>query len=89
MQHKSFILDGKTGTMTPLDIAKEIFPDKPNDWLDYVLWNRTAYPLNDPTAYRLQLMEFRDAIEECPEGRNLCEMCNRLALPDQWVCEYC
>ena len=48
--------------MTPLDLAREYFPDWDDDFLDYVLWNETAYPFNVrgdgvEDALRLQLAQ--------------------------------
>ena len=31
---------------TALDIARKVRPDFPDDYLDYALWNETAYPMN-------------------------------------------
>lgn len=30
--------------MTAYEIAKEIFPDKPDDFLEWVIWEQTGFP---------------------------------------------
>lgn len=75
--------------MTPLDIAREIFPNYPDDWLDYTIWNKTAFPLNSTSEMRLQLFELRDALTELKQGDRLCELCCRVAKKDEWICDYC
>jgi hypothetical protein len=72
-----------------LDIARIIFPDKPDDWLDYVLWNRTAYPMSKMSTWVGHLEEFRHALKRIPMGATFCELCNNTALPSEWLCEDC
>lgn len=76
--------------MTPIDVAREIFPGKPDDWLGYAIWNRTAFPFNGREGWTAQLIEFRDALDRCPEGKFLCDFCNRHFVDEgQWMCRAC
>lgn len=58
--------------MTPLEIAKEYFPDRDDVFLDYVIWNETGFPSfwcipeDGNTAeecLRKQLKEYADKIK--------------------------
>ena len=55
--------------MTALDIAKEYFPDLPDDALDFFIWECTGYPMfweigtdgNTPEeCFRIELQRAKD-----------------------------
>jgi hypothetical protein len=46
-----------------LSIAREYFPNLPDDALGYLLWNETAFPCCDEPYLRKQLDEPRTAWE--------------------------
>lgn len=76
----------ETSNRTALDVAREVFPDVPQDELEYTIWNRTGFPSFWParyktpeTALRGQLKAFKRALEGLREGEQLCEFCNRKA----------
>lgn len=55
---------------TPYEIAKEIFPDKPDAFLSYVIWNETGYPCfwaipecgeTPEECFRNQLKNYRES----------------------------
>lgn len=76
--------------MTPLDIAREVFPGKPDDWLDYAIWSRTAFPFNRVEEWTAQLYEFRDGLARCPKGKFMCDFCNEHFVDEGvWVCRAC
>lgn len=60
--------------MKPIEIAKEVFPGKPDDFISFVLWEHTGYPCFWSTSAeyptpeavcRKQLEDFRDGKCEC------------------------
>jgi hypothetical protein len=56
--------------MTWLDVAREVFPGKPDEYLDYVLWEHTGFPAfwrtDDPIAEcRSQMERYRDFGAAC------------------------
>lgn len=62
------------GGPTAIDIAREVFPDLPNDELTPILWEHTGYPhwwairegetIED--CLRRQLNQFKDGDCDCP-----------------------
>ena len=57
--------------MTPYQIAKEYFPEKDDEFLDYVIWNETGFPCfwhipedgnTTEECFRKQLKEYADKI---------------------------
>ena len=82
--------------MTALELAREVFPGKTDEDLDYVLWNRTGFPAFWParfktpeTALRAQLKAYRRAVTTLPAGDRLCDFCNRRAVPGETLCKRC
>ncbi len=76
--------------MTPLDVAREIFPGRPDEWLDFAIWNHTSFPFSRVEKWTADLREFKDALERCPEGMFLCDFCNRnFVRQGQWICHSC
>lgn len=54
--------------MNALKIAREIFPNEEDDFLDYVLWEETGFPSffhDDPEKeLRQQLLVFKKKLDE-------------------------
>lgn len=59
--------------MTALDIAREYFPDLPDNELDYIIWEHTGYPdfwqigtdgNTREECFRTQLQRFKDTVKE-------------------------
>ena len=57
--------------MNAKEIAREYFPDKPDSFLDFVIWEKTGYPSfwqdNDGATpeecFRKQLKDFADTTD--------------------------
>jgi len=58
--------------MTPIEIAREYFPDKDDEYLDWIIWERTGFPSfwRIPTdgatpeeCFRKQLQAFKTEVE--------------------------
>lgn len=83
--------------MTPIELAKEVFPDAGEGFLDHAIWARTGFPgffeLREGQTIedkmREQLVAFRDAMNACPEGHRLCDHCNDFIKPPAWHCWRC
>lgn len=80
---------------TPIDIAREIFPDYDEENLSAVVWGRTGFPsfwphcrFSVPTMMRIQLRAYKRALGRAG-SRRLCDFCLRLAKRDQWLCRSC
>ena len=62
------------------DIVREYFPDATDQFVDYVLWERTGWPSfwqgNPVECLRGQVLDFREALKL---GRRLCDFCNKPA----------
>jgi hypothetical protein len=72
------------GTANVLDVVREVFPGVGDAEAGYILWHRTGWPCFWPASHRtvlgalrFQLRKYRDATARLPEGRALCELCNR------------
>jgi len=54
---------------TWIEIAQEVFPDRDDNFLQYVMWNKTGYPCffapkegqTIEDVFKEQLIEFRDS----------------------------
>lgn len=73
-------------SLSALSIAREIFPDRDDQALEDIIWNRTGWPVFWParfrsveSALRAQLKAFRRAVAGLREGERLCTFCNRKA----------
>lgn len=83
--------------MTPLELAKEIFPDGDPAFWDHAIWARTGFPgffeLKEGQTVedrmREQLISFRDALDKMPKGMRLCDHCNRYVKKPAWHCFWC
>lgn len=91
------LVSSQTYKPTALDIAREVFPDREEDELEYLIWNRTGFPAFWPTrfknavgALRWQLKAYRRAEAGLREGERLCDFCNRKAMPGgKPLCQRC
>lgn len=64
---------------TILDLVREYFPDASEDEADFILWERTAFPMNSVDGLRTQLAEFKQAVGRYPNA-GFCDFCNNLAV---------
>jgi len=56
--------------MKAFEIAKEVFPDKDDDFLEFALWEKTGFPHfwttkegeSNEDCLRRQLMEFKEEL---------------------------
>lgn len=59
-------------TKTPIEIAREYFPDCTDEQLGYILWNHTGFPCfwdGDPeTCMRQQLQDYKNEQESKNES---------------------
>jgi hypothetical protein len=79
------------GNKTPLDIVQEYFPDATEDFVEFLIWHRTAYPAGNITGsfegdLRKACVVYKDAKER---GINLCDFCDAEAQSGKNVCKVC
>lgn len=81
---------------TALTIAREVFPDETEESLEYIIWNRTGWPVFWPAGFktvgdavRSQLKTYRRALKRLRPGRRLCDFCDRVAVPGASLCRKC
>lgn len=73
--------------MTPIDIIAKAIPGANEHDLDFVLWNRTPFPLAaNPRMLFKRASGYRRA---CENGISLCEFCTRPARRKKWTCHKC
>lgn len=83
--------------MTPIELAREVFPGEDEAFLDHAIWARTGFPAfwslkegqTVEDKMREQLTEFRDALAACPDDKHLCDFCSRAIDKDRWRCGAC
>lgn len=83
--------------MTPLDIAKEVFPDGNEALWDHLIWARTGFPgffaLKEGQTVedrmREQLIEFKGVLDRQPKGMGICDHCNSYIRKGAWHCWRC
>jgi hypothetical protein len=46
--------------MTWLDLARKHFPDKSDKFLNWVLWEKTAFPMASIATVEKQLQEYKE-----------------------------
>jgi len=70
------------------DVVRAAIPNADHDCVEYVLWNRTAFPMGRVTAQGLfkKASGFRRASDA---GKSLCDFCDRLSLTGQYCCQRC
>lgn len=47
---------------TWMDLAREVFPDATEEYLDFVLWNHTAFPFADADHVKKQLIDYKNEL---------------------------
>lgn len=74
--------------MTPAEIIRAAIPGATDSDVEHVLWGRTPFPFAPLTARSLYraASRFRRATAH---GISLCDFCDRIAQPGDWVCSSC
>lgn len=62
------------------DVAREYFPEDSDEILDFILWNKTAFPFADEAKTREQLATYQRA---CALGRDVCFCCGKIRFKSQ------
>ncbi len=82
--------------MTAIEVARTVFPDKTDQELDDIVWNRTGFPVFWPARFKTtvgalsaQLKAYKRAVQGLREGETLCLFCNRKAVPGEGECKRC
>lgn len=83
--------------MTPMELAREVFPDADDAFLDHAIWAKTGFPcfwaLKDGQSVedkmREQLVTFRDALLAKPRDKDICDHCNSYIRKGAWHCWRC
>jgi len=74
--------------MTFAEVIRNAIPDASVDMCEYILWNRTPYPMGKVTARDL----YKAANRVLRAGRNsisLCDMCDNKCAPGSYCCDHC
>lgn len=71
-------------------IVKEYFPDATEDFIEHVLWGRTAFPAGTVSGtYEEDVRQACIVLKEAQgKGIELCDMCDRPAIINR-LCESC
>lgn len=71
-------------------IVKEYFPDATEDFIEYVLWGRTAFPAGTVSgSYEEDVRQACIALKDAQEkGIVLCDMCDQPATVNR-LCKGC
>lgn len=72
---------------TYADVIRAAMPDASQDECEWVLWERTPYPMGHVTARSLFKAASRFG-RATASGIRLCELCNNRA-EDKWTCGAC
>jgi hypothetical protein len=73
---------------TAAAIAREYFPEASIDELEFILWERTAYPFAPVDDLRDQLARYADFTYRYPNALP-CEFCNNLTVGGSLLCLIC
>jgi len=73
---------------TYAEIIKAAIPTANEDMCEYILWNRTPYPMAKVSARMLFKAASRTA-RAYRNGFRLCELCDNLADADGFECRSC
>lgn len=69
-------------------IIRAAIPDATDEACEWVLWERTPYPMGAITARSIYKAASR--IQRAATGKKrLCELCDRLAEPEKFICQRC
>ena len=74
--------------MTFAQIIRAAIPDADAAICDHILWGRTPYPFTKLTARDIYKAAYRFK-RASDHGKQLCDFCDNLALPDAWTCKTC
>jgi hypothetical protein len=74
--------------MTFAEVIKGAIPGADTDLCEFILWNRTPYPMGRVTARSLYQAASRWR-RACAGDRKLCELCDNLAVSNRWLCARC
>ena len=74
--------------MLVTEIIRNAIPNASDEVCEHILWGRTPYPVGAITAKELykSANRFKRAHDN---GIRLCEFCDNIAMPDNWVCTSC
>lgn len=74
--------------MNKSDVVRAAIPDADEDLVSHIVWGRTAFPFVKLTARSLYAAasRFRRANDS---GKTLCDMCDRLAIDESFICADC
>ncbi len=74
--------------MTTYQIMRKAIPDADDQLCEFIVWERTAYPLRKLTTRGLYktARRWRRTKEK---GLRLCELCDRIAILGDSLCERC
>ncbi|WP_197023480.1 hypothetical protein [Heyndrickxia ginsengihumi] len=50
--------------MTWIELVKEYFPDATDTQCEFILWEKTAFPVTGEETIRKQLKEYKQELEE-------------------------
>jgi len=71
-------------------IILEYFPNANEDFMEYLLFHRTAYPFKGPEEMEQDIREACVVVKEALEnGINLCDFCNTEAQKGKNICKKC
>jgi hypothetical protein len=73
--------------MNVMEVARAAAPDFDDDLLDYLLWERTPFPMR--ISFRDIYYGIRRAVRASKHHLILCEYCNRIAEPNRSLCSHC
>lgn len=74
--------------MTPAKIIRCAIPDADAGLVEHILWGRTPFPCGLVTARSLYRAARRWQ-RASDHGLRLCDLCDRIAMSDEWCCEPC
>lgn len=72
---------------TVAEVVRAAWPGADDETIDFVLWNRTAYPF-ECSARRIYRAA-RTACRAAAKSIRLCDFCRERAAPGHWVCAKC
>jgi hypothetical protein len=70
------------------EVIRAAIPNADEDTCEYILWNRTPYPMGRVTA-RTLYKAARGSWRADKNGIRLCDHCDKPAVNEQWECAGC
>lgn len=74
--------------MTAAEVIRKAIPDASTDMCEYILWERTPYPMGQVTARSLYKVASR-AKRAWDHRLTLCQLCDRKVEGKRIVCRRC